>query len=267
MTSPLDYAARGWQIFPCYWIERGRCACKAGLDCDNAGKHPLTQHGFYDATTEPGLIDLWMNRWPKANWALRTGSTTGLVVIDIDPRNGGFQSMEQPEQHRGALPETLRSVTGGGGQHMFYAIPPGFQIPKVRGWLPGVDFQAELGYVILPESSHKSGAAYQWINWQAQAAPLPLDIANLLKTKPAQSSRAGSDLPDTSTILMGVPEGQRDDVLFREACRLRRQLGDDARRAVEILILEAARNCTPPFPRPRHYGRSSKPGHKIIPKP
>ena len=44
------------------------------------------------------------------------------------------------------------------------------------------------------------------------------------------------------------PEGERDDTLFREACRLRRQLGDGARRAVEILILHAAANCTPPFP-------------------
>ena len=52
MTSPIDYVARGWQIFPCYSIERGRCTCKLGENCDNPGKHPMTQHGFKAATTE-----------------------------------------------------------------------------------------------------------------------------------------------------------------------------------------------------------------------
>jgi putative DNA primase/helicase len=249
MTSPIEYAVRGWQIFPCHSIERGRCTCKKGLDCDNPGKHPLTQHGFYNATSDPHTIKLWAEHWPNANWALRTGSTTGFAVLDIDPRHGGFQAIAALEQQRGPLPDTLRSTTGGGGRHLFHLIPPGLAIPSRKPWIPGVDVKSEGGYVILPEASHKSGGSYRWINWQDQPVPLPPDIAAAIMSAPAApSSSMGSDLPDTSTILQGVPEGQRDDVLFREACRLRRQLGDGARRAVEILILEAARNCSPPFP-------------------
>jgi Bifunctional DNA primase/polymerase, N-terminal len=128
MTSPVDYVARGWPIFPCYTIERGRCTCKLGLDCTDSGKHPMTQHGFQDATTDPIMISAWMKHWPNANWALRTGPESGLTLIDIDPRHGGFQSIEQLQQTRGRMPDTLRSATGGGGRHLFYLHPPGFTI-------------------------------------------------------------------------------------------------------------------------------------------
>jgi Bifunctional DNA primase/polymerase, N-terminal len=111
------------------------------------------------------MINDWLARWPNANWALRTGPETGFTVIDIDPRNGGYDSFAQLQQTRGPMPDTLRSVTGGGGRHLFYSTPPGFVIPKVRGWLPGVDIQANGAYVILPEGRHKSGAPYRWINW------------------------------------------------------------------------------------------------------
>ncbi|MEW6265655.1 MAG: primase C-terminal domain-containing protein [Thermodesulfobacteriota bacterium] len=47
-------------------------------------------------------------------------------------------------------------------------------------------------------------------------------------------------------VLKGVPEGQRDETLFKYACRLRAQ--GRAREEATVLILEAARNCQPPFP-------------------
>lgn len=106
MTSPIDYVARGWQIFPCHSIERGRCTCKRD-DCGNAGKHPLTAHGFLDASTSINMINGWIARFPKINWALRTGSETGLTVIDIDLRHGGYDSFAALQQSRGPMPDTL----------------------------------------------------------------------------------------------------------------------------------------------------------------
>jgi hypothetical protein len=253
--SPLDYAARAWKIFPCHSIQRGRCTCSKGMECESPGKHPRTLHGVDDASSDLGDIRAWMSRWPDANWAVATGHVNGFIVIDIDPRHNGFTSMNQYEENRpdGPLPVTLRSSTGGGGRHLFYLYPPDATIKgDNRGkWLKGVDIKSDGGYVILPEAQHKSGGRYKWINWLDQLAWLPPDVAHQLSRTASSTGNGGgfkSDLPDTNTILQGVPEGQRDDVLFREACRLRRQLGDNARRAVEILILDAASHCTPPFP-------------------
>jgi hypothetical protein len=193
-----------------------------------------------------------MARWPDANWAVATGHVNGFIVIDIDPRHNGFTSINKYEENRpdGPLPVTLRSSTGGGGRHLYYLYPPDVKIKNdTHGkWLKGVDIKSDGGYVILPEAGHISGGTYKWINWTDQIAWLPPDVVDQLSRLPTSSGRSGSDLPDTDTILQGVPEGQRDDTLFREACRLRRQLGDDARNAVELLILDAASHCTPPFP-------------------
>lgn len=95
MTSPYDYVARGWPIFPCHSIERGKCTCKLGADCSNSGKHPLTPHGFKDATTDQLMIKAWLGRWPWANWALRTGPESGFTVVDIDPRSNSAVTRSQ----------------------------------------------------------------------------------------------------------------------------------------------------------------------------
>ena len=39
------------------------------------------------------------------------------------------------------MPDTLRSVTGGGGRHLFYLTPPGLVIPSLRGWMTGIDIR------------------------------------------------------------------------------------------------------------------------------
>jgi hypothetical protein len=219
------------------------------------------------------MINWWMQRWHNANWAMPTGST-GFTVVDLDPRNGGYESFEQLQQSLGPMPDTLRSATGGGGQHLFYTHPLGFVIPSKRGWMPGVDIKSDAGYVILPESRHISGGQYYWLNLDvlpptelpAIIAKMILDrsvssvgggigsdlasTAKMILDRPDASTSGGfgSDLASTADILMGVPEGERDDTLFRWACRLRRQVGDGGRRIVELAVLDAAARCTPPFP-------------------
>jgi Bifunctional DNA primase/polymerase, N-terminal len=185
-----------------------------------------------------------------ANWALPTGPETGFRLIDIDPRHDGYESFNQLQQTRGAMPDTLRSATDGGGRHLFYTYPLGFKIPSTRGWLPGVDIRSDGGYVILPEGRHISGVPYRWINLDALTPTLlPADIAAMIMNRPASATGSvNGDLASTADILKGVPEGERDDTLFRWACRLRRQLGDDGRRIVELALLDAAAHCSPPFP-------------------
>jgi hypothetical protein len=159
--SPLDYAARGWPVFPCHSIRRGQCTCSKGIACQSPGKHPLTQHGLNDASASPDTIRAWQARFPFANWAVVTGRANGVVVIDIDPRHGGYTSIQEYEENRpdGPLPETLRASTGGGGRHLFYLYPPDATIKgDNRGkWLRGVDVKSDGGYVILPPGEHFSG--------------------------------------------------------------------------------------------------------------
>jgi putative DNA primase/helicase len=248
--GPEEYIKRGWKIFPCHAVIRGKCTC-GKPDCKNPGKHPRTRNGHTDASSDLQTIRTWWTTWPDANIAVSTGAVSGIWAVDVDPRHGGFDSLNDFEENRpeGTLPETLRSVTGGSGRHIIFKYPSdGSRVPTRNPWRPGIEVKSDGGYIILPPGTHISGGRYQWINWDTQEpVSAPRDLLESIRDTPTNQSGREA-LPDAASILDGVPEGKRDDTLFRWACRLRRQLGDDSYRAVETLVLTAARNSDPPFP-------------------
>jgi hypothetical protein len=80
LEAALEYAHRGWPVFPCLWHGPRR-------------KKPLIKNWPRLATIDPGQIRDWWTRWPSA----LIGTPTGIhfVVLDIDPRYGALQSMAE----------------------------------------------------------------------------------------------------------------------------------------------------------------------------
>ena len=93
LEAALRYAHRGWPVLPVHSVQNGRCTC--GSDCEKAGKHPRTQHGINDATTDPDRVGLWWSEWPRANVAIATGHISRLLVLDVDRRHGGYKSLKE----------------------------------------------------------------------------------------------------------------------------------------------------------------------------
>ena len=238
----LGYAARGWAVFPCHSIVRGACTCSKGVSCGSAGKHPRTQHGYKEATTDAEQITTWWQTWRDANIGIATGAVSGLVVVDIDKKNGGFESWAEFKDANGLPdPDTLIALTGGGGRHYFFGYPEDGLAPKV--WRPGIDVKSDGGHVIAAPGSHVSGSTYSWLNDQPVAV-LPVVIREDVAR--STGSAGSADAFDFAEAMRGLPARQRDDGLFRLACALRRKLGDNER-AVTLLVLDAARQCDPPF--------------------
>src|SRR5688500_18269260 len=93
----LTYAARGWRVFPLHFVmPNDACSCSKGAACPEKarGKHPRTKHGHNDATTDEKTIRQWWSQWPNANIGIRTGEVSNLLVVDIDPRNGGDRTWD-----------------------------------------------------------------------------------------------------------------------------------------------------------------------------
>jgi hypothetical protein len=68
-------AAGAWNVFPC-------------RATGPQAKSPLTLYGHLDATTDPDQIRILVDtRWPDA--MIGAAVPEALLVIDIDPRNGG----------------------------------------------------------------------------------------------------------------------------------------------------------------------------------
>lgn len=106
-------------------------------------KAPRTPRGFYDATTRLKTIRSW-------NWEggmIGHEPESGVVIIDVDPRNGGEKTMSLFP----ALPRTRTTKTRSGGRHYWLTVDPSL---KLRGKLgPGVDVKRHgKGYVVIPPS-------------------------------------------------------------------------------------------------------------------
>src|SRR6516164_7716334 len=162
LEAALSYAAIKLPVFPCQ------------LD-----KKPYTKHGFLDAVCDKQQIRAWWTKWPEASIGMPTGVASARIVIDVDPRHGGDESLLELETKYGALPTTLETKTGGGGRHLFFVCQG--NIRNSAGVLgPGVDVRGEGGYVILPPSLHLSGANYEWVNGGQPPADMPPSLEALL---------------------------------------------------------------------------------------
>lgn len=155
------YANRGRPVLPLHSVHNGACTCRLRERCNSAGKHPRCRKGVHAATTDPGVIAAWWKRSPKANIGIATGKPSGIDVLDIDPRNGGDDSLRELEKTNGALPETAMSITGRLGYHYLFR-----HNPEVRNYpqslVNGMDIKTTGGYIVAPPSLHSSGRKYCW---------------------------------------------------------------------------------------------------------
>ena len=200
---------RGWRVFPCHSVRAGRCTC-GKESCASPGKHPLIDRWPEQATCDPRQVDNWWRERPNANVAIATGD--GLAVVDVDPRNGGFETLAQLEKKFGRLPRDFVVATGGGGLHIYFAVPAGLK--SCKKWAhEGVEILCEGAYVIAPPSSHYAGAVYGWPKG-LPTAELPMMPSGWLKTIPKVASKTRADQTTTPSQSSHRTANQTDSISF-----------------------------------------------------
>lgn len=260
LFQALSYAKIGWPVLPLHNPrEDGKCSCSE-KDCSSIGKHPRTSHGIKDASKSPLDVCNWWQRWPYANIGIATGTTSGLLVVDIDPRHGGDESWKKFVDEN-PLPPSLTAQSGGGGFHIYYKISTQ-SIKNRTNVLPGVDIRGEGGYIVAPSSQHQSGKFYSWQNIldQNQISDLPVPLLDLINGKTKSiTSRTMSD---------GIPEGTRDDTLASVAGVLRRNGLQQDSIAFALSSLNNA-ICNPPLEQKEIYkiARSISRYESSLPEP
>jgi hypothetical protein len=160
VRAALDAVDRGWSVVPLHSVQGGRCSC-GDPSCPAPGKHArIRWKQRMRQAAGPELVRRWWRRWPDANVGVVTGGVSGFVVLDIDPRNGGGDALAVLEGVHGLVPHTVESLTGGGGQHLYFRHP-GIPVP-CRPIAPGLDVKGDGGLVVSPPSTHVSGRPYVW---------------------------------------------------------------------------------------------------------
>lgn len=212
MSEALEYARRGWLVFPCYgaypaWGGKAvSCSCPLGVKCPDIGKHPACAHGFLDATRDEAVIRAWRL---GLNLAIATGAHSGLFVVDVDPRNDGWATLAKLEREQGPFARDAVVATGGGGLHFYFQYPrKGAPIESGGGVFgAGVDLKGDGGYVVAPPSRHLSLNYYHWL--RGMPPKLPIAPAWLLKmARSAESSRSADRTNRPSIKTTEHPTGQ-----------------------------------------------------------
>lgn len=238
------YASRGFVPLPLNWVRPdGGCSCQRGAECGNPGKHPRVKWKDRADVTDAEL-GWWWRRWPRAGVGIITGETSGIVVIDVDPRHGGDATLAALEEVHGPLPVTLTARTGGGGWHYVFRHP-GFVVQNVqndetRKLGPGLDVRGDGGQIAAAPTLHASGRRYEWTDWFAEPVDLPGWMADRLRKPPSPAAPAYQYAPASighpnryvaaalraqCQRVADARQGERNERLFLASCSLGELVG------------------------------------------
>lgn len=160
LAYALAYAKLGWKILP--------------IEPATKRPHRLAARGVHSATGDAAEISEIWRQAPDAGIAVSC-LESGLVVLDIDPRNGGLLTLERLESTYGPITSDVQAITPGGGLHLFFSATG--LVGRLPGTLgPGIDVKAR-GYVCVEPSLHPTGRQYVWeasCNPLESARPSPL---------------------------------------------------------------------------------------------
>lgn len=188
LGAALEYAASGIAVFPC------------GQD-----KQPRTEHGFHDATTDEEQVRTWFLDAEERHVIIGATLPEGTIVVDIDPRNGGDETIRSLVREGKTFPTTKLARTGGGGWHRWYSAP---DASTLRGSLgAGVDIKRPgRGYVILPPSVTQS--PYRWVD-DSEIEPAPVWLVeDLARPEPTQRIEIRNTTP-IPPFMDGTTYGER----------------------------------------------------------
>ena len=207
LTAALDYAARGWPVFPLVpYSKQPACPAHTAASCNRSDPHCRDGHTTWEqrASRDPGRI--------RRAWSVRPygiGIACGpanVLVIDTDrPKPGrpipapwaktsvrtGDAVLLRLAAGR-QLPATLTVATPSGGFHRYYQALPDMKLGNTAGklgWL--IDTRGRGGYVVAPPT-RLAQHRYQFVDGYPDPVPLPDWITGLLTSATAATTGAQS---------------------------------------------------------------------------
>jgi putative DNA primase/helicase len=242
LDAALEYAAKGWPVFPC-----------------GGHKRPLLKDWPNTASIDPQQLAAWWAQAPYALIGVPTGKASGFVVLDVDvkdPRAYGFDTLG--ELGLAILPVTRMAHTSSNGLHLHFALPDkeirNTAGKKGRGIGPGLDWRGEGGYVIVPSD----GSGYSWDPHCGLEEPLAAVPAALLPRQPERIVRepveavdglspyARTALDSACRNIIGAANGEQEFTLNAECFSIGQLAGSGAipeTFALRTLLWAASQIC------------------------
>lgn len=132
------------------------------------------------------------------------------LVFDIDPKNGGNESLVRIEERFGVNFEDIAPtvITGSGGRHFYFDKDPSIKIREVledeNGIpYPGVEFKTNGRQVVIPGSRHPNGKYYEFDDFSPEERRLlPKAIFGLIIRPSRKNGDASAGKLDADGLAM-----------------------------------------------------------------
>ena len=244
LQMALKYAEIGIPVMPLHGINGdGSCTCKKGSSCSSKGKHPIFNGWQELATTNHDTITKWWCKYPDANIGIPTGERSGWLVLDVDTKYQGDESLELLQMLYEDLPPTVTALTGSGGRHLIFKYPKGVHIPNKVSFKQGLDTRSNGGLIVATPSLHVSGNTYSWLEgyspFDSELAEVPEWLLEVICEEEKEKLIATFD--------SNIGEGSRNTYLTSFAGGLRRK-GMGEAELLEALIKQNEEQCNPTLP-------------------
>ena len=151
LAFAMDYAGRGWLVFP----------LPPRAKIPSAGSQ-----GFKDASRDLEQIRKWWTESPNANIGLAC-NISQILAVDVDEdeekNHHGIEDWNKIVKQYHIDDNTWTNITGRGGMHILYKVPVNIKIKPPKNLLncESIDLKWN-GYIILPPSVHPNGKKYEW---------------------------------------------------------------------------------------------------------
>lgn len=204
MSNHRDFWEAGYRIFGLHPITKlNKCGC-GKHDCKAIGKHPIMSNW----TSVPEWSEEQLENSEEAgHFATGYGVLVkGLLVIDVDARNGGVESYAQlikdfPKITGSGL--IVETGSGGGSKHLYFKIPENIALVQQLDAYKGIDFKSS-GFVVGAGSLHASGNRYKILVGSPNEIDSPPDgLLDLLKKPERYRATYESKTVDVSYTDLG----------------------------------------------------------------
>lgn len=193
-----DFWEAGHRVFGLYHFRGDKCGC-GHSDCKAAGKHPVSSGWQHTPQWDAEQIEAM-----EMAGQFDTGFGVlirGLLVVDVDARNGGVDSYERlrndfPVVEKAGL--IVATGSGGGSRHVYFSVPLDLALVQKHADYPGIDFKSS-GFVVGPGSLHVSGARYT-VEYGSpdDIDNAPVELIDLLRKPDRHRSEVGGQVVDVS---------------------------------------------------------------------
>ena len=199
LSDAINFMDAGYRVFGLYGAgEDGGCACGYS-ECKAAFKHPRTSNWQVTPEWSDDQLDgmEYLGHFNTGYGVL----VRGLLVVDIDARNGGVESYVKLCEDIGlelAVNSglTVQTGSGNGSMHIYYTAPEGVSLVQTHKKYKGIDFKSS-GFVVGPGSMHASGNPYlQIVGSPSEIGEAPTELIELLKRPDTYRADRDGELMD-----------------------------------------------------------------------